>query len=338
MSDLLSDLSERSFIIVSGKGGVGKTTFSAALALKLAEMEKKTLIVSIDPAHSLGDVFDMEIGSSIKCIAEGLHGLEFDPLDLFTAERRVLVEMLRSGPGFEMAIPVDDEMLDLLIDMHMPYEFAEGVGFIKLFHSLLEEKKYDVVVFDTAPTGHTFELLRLPEILSSLYGKLIKFRLKVSRLFSRIKAFFGLGGDERADMALSLLEETKKSVEAVRHVISDPRLTEFVVVTIPNDMAILESIRLIEKLYEHGIPNRHVVVNFVRIYSGPCKFSNTMARFHLRQLERIKKEMRDKSLWVIPYFAEEIRGLDRLKKVCDVMGKITLDKAMELILSGAVIE
>jgi len=339
MNKFLSDLSQKSYIIVSGKGGVGKTTFSAALGIMLADAGKKTLVVSIDPAHSLGDSLDVGIGSKIRTITQNLYCLEFDPIDLFASERETLRKVLSPDLGKEMGLPpISDEMLDLLINTQIPYEFAEGLGFMKLFYSLMETKEYDTVVFDTAPTGHTLELLKLPEFLDSFYGKMIRFRLKISKFFSKFKALFGLGRDESADLTLKILEETQKHIRAVREVLTDPTKTEFVVVMIPNDMSIFESQRLVEELDIHSIPHTHIVVNLVRIYSGHCAFCKTMSKFHMEQLQKIEKEFRGHRIWVIPYMSKEIRGIKKLRKLGEILGEIDIEKALELIKSGEIIE
>ena len=157
-NDLISHLSSKKFIIVSGKGGVGKTTFSAALGLRLSSMGRKTLVVSIDPAHSLGDAFDVELSSEIREIRDNLYALEFDPIQLFSAEKEALLRAMEEEGGV-LPFAVDEESLDLLLDFQFPYEFAEGIGFIKLIYSLIETEKFDNIVVDTAPTGHTICLL-----------------------------------------------------------------------------------------------------------------------------------------------------------------------------------
>lgn len=337
---LVDELAGKSFVIVSGKGGVGKTTFASALGLKLAkEKKKKVLIVSIDPAHSLGDSFDMEIGSKITKLTERLYGLEFDPVKIFASERDMLIKALSSGSGIDIqALPVDEEMIDFLLDTQIPYEFAEGIGFMKLFYGLIEKQEYDTVIFDTAPTGHTLELLKLPEFLESFYGKMIRFRLKMSSIFSRIKALFGFARDEKADIALKALEESKREIEIVRDVLMEEKKTEFIVVMIPNEMSILESLRLIGELEAHEIPNKNVIVNFVRIYAGNCDFCRSLSKYHYSQLLRIKEKLGDKNLWALPYISEEIRGLNTLQKVADYIDKLTIKQAIDAIMSKETIE
>ena len=339
MNELMGDISRKSYIIVSGKGGVGKTTISVALGMKLSESGRKTLVVSIDPAHSLGDVLDMEIGSRMRKIGKNLFCLEFDPFDLFAAEKEVLKRVLSPEAGLQEGLPpISDEMIDFLVDMQLPYEFAEGLGFMKLFYSLVEDRDYDTVIFDTAPTGHTLELLKLPEFLDSFYGKLIKFRLKISKFMSKIRALFGLGRDEKAALALKALEETHKHIKVVREVLTDPSQTEFVVVMIPNEMSILESSRLIDELDIHDIPHTHIIVNLVRMYKGDCEFCTMMSRFHERQLKKIMREFSRYKIWVVPYLSEEIRGVDKLEKIKNVIGKIDIGEALRLVRMETILE
>lgn len=335
---LLGFVKGKKFLIVSGKGGVGKTTFSASLGLKLAELGRNTLVVSIDPAHSLGDAFGKDLNENIQKITKNLYGLEFDPIKLFSTEKEVLIQALRQESGSNLFVPLDEESLDILADFQMPYEFAEGMGFIKLVYGLLEDKKFDNIIIDTAPTGHTIELLKLPEILESFYGKLIRFRLKLSRFVSRIKMIFGFGSEDSSDKALRFLEESKEIIATVRDALTNADITEFLIVMIPNDMSIFETLRLIGELEAWNIPNNNINVNFVRIYGGECKFSRTLAKYHKKQLIKIKNKIPDKSIWVTPYFAEEIRGIDKLKKMADFIGQISIDDAIRMIDEGLSID
>ncbi len=337
---MISTLKEKKWIFVSGKGGTGKTTTAASIALKLSIEGKKTLIVSLDPAHSLGDSLMEELGPEIKnVINENLFAMEFDVKKAFQEEKDLLSSTIQTDsqiPGFDLG----GDYADLLSSTpFMPTEYFEGIGFIKLF-KMIDESDFDVVVFDTAPTGHTLKLLELPEFLDSFLGKMLKMQLRISSMMNSIKRFFGFGDEiDHSRILLDFLKESQEIVRDVKNKITDENKTEFIVVAIPTMMSLLESIRLVTELKFYGIPNNFVVVNMVRIYGGnECIFSKKMSENHLSMLEEFKKEFYDKDLRVIPFFSQEIRGPEKLLKPIQYLEQLKIDDAIDAIKSGKTIE
>jgi len=338
---LFDYLREKRWIMISGKGGTGKTTTAAATAIKFAEEGCKTIVVSLDPAHSLSDSLMVEIGPSMKEISgfrNRLYALEFNPNMLFMEEKEKIERALREmGDLDEMMIP--PEILELVGGGEvLPVEFAEGIGFIRLFE-ILKDSDFDKIIFDTAPTGHTLKLLELPDYLDSFLGKMIKIQLRLSSFFHNIKAFLRLEkGPDTAKQALEAFEKLKEIVNNLRQTIRDEKKTEFIVVTIPATMSIYESMRLIGELDAYEIPNRFIVVNMVRIYKGECSFSNSLAKMHRRNLEEIRKAFPDKNIIVVPFFVQEIRGIDSLKRIINYLESFTIEKAFEAYEKGVCID
>src|SRR3989344_3218583 len=173
---------ETVYYFFSGKGGVGKTSCSAAAGLKYAREGKKTLVISVDPAHSLADSFDQKIGGEVVELEKNLFALEIDPvkaveeykekLNLFAADK---LEMLK---GFGL-----DETFDIA---GLTPGIDEIAAFDK-FMQYMQSKEYDVIIFDTAPTGHALRFLSLPYVLDSWIGKLIKIKMKISAVTGIIK-------------------------------------------------------------------------------------------------------------------------------------------------------
>ncbi len=166
-------LEDRRLLFVGGKGGVGKTTVASALGLGAAERGEKVLVVSTDPAHSLGDAFGTSIGGRPTRILEELYGLEVDPdqeVDRYlsrvegTMRRFVRPEMYRE--------------IQRQIDLTRSSPGAVEAALMDRVAELMDEggKGYDRVVFDTAPTGHTLRLLALPEIMAAWTDGLLKGR------------------------------------------------------------------------------------------------------------------------------------------------------------------
>jgi arsenite-transporting ATPase len=263
-------------IFVGGKGGVGKTTVASALAVELASRgDLKVLVVSTDPAHSLGDALDVDLRS-----AQGNPVTLTDPvtggrLDASEVNAAVALQDFRDSLA---SFDIDR----LATSMGVSPAILEGLG-LREFSGLLNnpppgldelvalgnvmdsEKEYDVVVVDTAPTGHTLRLLALPQFLNGLLGKLVKLRVKLSGLTSTLQAFLGdTGAKERAqtmDTAMDRLETFQTKITNLEQRLKDDSLTSFLVVTIPTKLAVAESKRLVTELTSQGIAVKNIVIN-----------------------------------------------------------------------------
>eukprot|EP00536_Pseudo-nitzschia_multiseries_P007744 jgi/Psemu1/196322/e_gw1.184.95.1 len=274
----LSSSAGRKTIFVGGKGGVGKTTVSSSLAVELAtKHDLKVLVVSTDPAHSLGDALDADLRRG-----KGKPIVMDDPLtrgNLHASEVNA-EEALNDFRDSLASFDVDR----LAQSMGVPMELLEGLG-LREFSGLLnnpppgldelvalgnvmDENKvddYDVVIVDTAPTGHTLRLLALPQFLDGLLGKLIKLRMKLSGVTSTLQAFFGdSGAQQRAqtiDNALDRLDQFRIKIKNMEVALRDAERTKFLVVTIPTKLAVAESKRLVSDLTSKGIMVSDIVMN-----------------------------------------------------------------------------
>ncbi|MEM4446923.1 MAG: ArsA family ATPase [Nitrososphaerota archaeon] len=313
----LTDLLEErrvSFLLFGGKGGVGKTTCSAASALWAAEHGKETIIISTDPAHSLSDSFDQQLGGGeVKKVegCSGLYALELDPRKAFEEYKRKLSE----AEGFEeQAQAVLQELGDL--SSMTPPGVDEALAFAKVLE-FIENPEYDLVVFDTAPTGHTLRLLSLPDILNSWVVNLIKIRVYMSKLTGLLKRLIGRGGEE--DKTLEVLEKLRETIGVARETLKDPNQTAFVVVMIPEVMAIYETERLLSSLIEYEIPCDHIVVNMIYPDVPGCPFCRARRQMQQENLKNIREIYDDFNITEIPLFDTEIRGLNMLRKVSELL-------------------
>ncbi len=307
MASNLSELVERGirYWFFGGKGGVGKTSCAAACALRLAEEGKKTLIISTDPAHSLSDSFRQPIGGEIKPIegVSNLFALEIDPKRYVSETAKVLGES-----GFAFAW------------LFMGAESFPGIDEAVAFTKVLEyvgKPEYDAVVFDTAPTGHTLRLLELPDFLDSWVGKLVEFKLRMDRLFSAFKKL--LGKESEKDETLEALQLMKETIRKAKQVLTDPSTSTFVIVLLPEAMAIWETERLLTHLESLRIPVEFLVVNMV-VPENPCNFCRTRRSMQLKHLEEIREMYRDEFKIVeVPLFPREITGIERLRELSEYL-------------------
>jgi len=219
------------FRFFGGKGGVGKTTTAAASALLAAERGRRVLLVSTDPAHSLGDVLERRLSARPARIATRrgqLAAVELDAdraLERWLAARRRPLRMI-AGRGTYL----DEEDVDRLLALSLP-GVDELVGLIEL-HRLATAAQRDEVVVDTAPTGHTLRLLAMPETLARIAGVLADMLAK--------HQFLGesLGGVHRRDAADALVAEIDGDGRALHTLLRDPARCRFTWLLLPEALSL----------------------------------------------------------------------------------------------------
>jgi len=302
------------FVFIGGKGGVGKTTVSAATALWFARQGKKTLVISTDPAHSLSDSFEKNIGHDPTPIAENLEAVEIDPEIAMQDYQRKMKEQQALNPGMDMGL-LEDQM-----DMaSMAPGIDETAAFDK-FMQFMTTDEYDIVVFDTAPTGHTLRLLSFPEMMDSWVGKMIKIRRQVgsmAKAFKNIMPF--MGDEEEEDKALEDMEETKKRIREARGVMADPERTSFKMVVIPEEMSIYESERAMEALKKYNMVADGVIVNQIQPEEADCEFCAARRKIQEQRLKTIQEKFGNQLIAQIPLQAEEVKGMEKLTNIAQIL-------------------
>ncbi|KAK4286430.1 hypothetical protein QN277_002987 [Acacia crassicarpa] len=320
---------QRKYYMLGGKGGVGKTSCAASLAVKFANHGHPTIVVSTDPAHSLSDSFAQDLTGGRLVPVEGvdslLYALEINPeksMEEFQAASQNVdgggLKNVMESMGLGMiANQLGDLKLEELLHT-IPPGTDEIVAISKVMH-FLESSEYDKftrIVFDTAPTGHTLRLLSLPDFLDGSIGKVVKLKKKLS------SAFKSLFGKEEAGIdASDKLETLKGWMAKVRDLFQDPDTTEFIIVTIPTVMAISESSRLHASLKKERVPVQRLIINQVMPSSSDCKFGSMKRKDQMRAIERIRddSELGGLKLYQVPLVDMEIRGVPALKFMGDML-------------------
>jgi arsenite-transporting ATPase len=296
-------------VFFSGKGGVGKTSVAAATALWLSGKGKKVLVISTDPAHSLSDSFRTRIGGEVRKIGTNLYAVEIDP-KLSMKEYR---EML--SPELEKVSALRGLGLEDTLDMAGMTPGIDELASFDRFLRYMNSREYDVIVFDTAPTGHTLRFLSLPDVLDSWVGKLIKIRLRLSGITGMVRKLLPMGDSEERDTALERLEEMKERLGRAKEILSNPRRTSYNMVMIPEAMSIYESERSVLFLKDCGIPLDRVIVNQLIPENPGCSFCKGKRRLQLSRLEDIRKKFPGNSILELRLFREEVRGRPMLERV-----------------------
>jgi len=306
------------FIFVGGKGGVGKTSVSASTAIWLANKGKKTLLVSTDPAHSLSDSLETYIGPYPKFIRENLWGLEIDP-DVAMEEKQREIDARKASSTDSNTMFGLDILADQ-IDMASSAPGADETAAFEVFLKIIndESNDYDMVVFDTAPTGHTLRLLSFPELMETWVGRMMKAKAKLGDAANKIKNILPFldGDDARTSEEL---ERTKREVEKAKKVLSDPDRTTFKMVVIPEEMSIYESERAIEALNKHDITTDGIIVNQVMPDIDECDFCHSRYVLQQKRLALINQKFKNQEITQVPLFKDEVKGIDNLTKFGEIL-------------------
>ncbi|XP_057530572.1 ATPase GET3B-like [Amaranthus tricolor] len=326
----------RKYYMLGGKGGVGKTSCAASLAVKFANSGHPTLVVSTDPAHSLSDSFAQDLTGGMLVPVEGpespLFALEINPEK--SREEFRSASQKNGGTGVKdfmdsmglgmLAEQLGELKLGELLDTPPP-GLDEAIAISKVMQ-FLESQEYSMftrIVFDTAPTGHTLRLLSLPDFLDASIGKILKLRQKISSATSALKSVFGQEQPPQQDAA-GKLEKLRERMIQVRELFRDTDSTEFVIVTIPTVMAINESARLAASLKKENVPVKRLIVNQILPPSASdCKFCAMKRKDQMRALDVIQNDAELATLNLIqaPLVDVEIRGVPALKFLGDIVWK-----------------
>ncbi|KAJ5067247.1 atpase asna1 [Anaeramoeba ignava] len=349
----LSNLLQRKslqWIMFGGKGGVGKTTISCSFAIELSKFRESVLIISTDPAHNLSDAFDQKITSEPTKIngftnlyaMETNNSFELDEKD--DLEKKL--DNSQSNPTFNFfqnatkSFPGIDEMMNFF-------------NFMKL----VSDMEFSVVVFDTAPTGHTLKLLSLPEFLNKPFSKIFDLKSTALKLATKLMPDFLSESDEPEEEQMDILN---KSLDQVTAQLRDSEKTTFINVCIAEFLSLYETERMVQELFKFGINTNNLVVNQLIIpeksekileilkqdqqtqeeiangiqtklkinsqndsenlrFLKNCPLCDSRSRLQKKYLDDIDILYEDFYVTKMPLFPFEIRGIERLKRFSQLL-------------------
>ncbi|KKK32967.1 arsenic ABC transporter ATPase [Salinicoccus sediminis] len=298
---------DKKILFIGGKGGVGKSTSAAAIAWRLAKSGKKTLLVSTDPAHNLGDIFSQQIGGETTEIADNLHALEIDPEN----ETKKYIDSVKENIRGTVQSSMIEEVNRQLDTARASPGADESALFDKLVSIILEEAgEFDHLVFDTAPTGHTIRLLTLPELMGVWIEGLLKKRQKTNENYTQLLN----DGEPMEDPIYDVLLERQNRFEKARKILLESGKTGFIFVLNPERLPILESKKAVDLLDQYHLHVKTLIVNKVLPDEADGSFLEQRRQYEGRYLREIEDTFTDQKLVHVPLLPHDITSVDELDK------------------------
>ncbi len=291
-------------ILYLGKGGVGKTTVSAATALRAADRGQRTLVVSTDLAHSLADSLATPLQGQPIEIAQNLWAQEINVLDEIRDQWGHIQEYLSSTLRQQGVDDVAAEEMAVIPGMD------EIVSLLNIYRRA-QDGNFDVVVIDAAPTGETVRLLSMPDTFAFYVKKLSRFQTAALGLMRPLLRNVMPGID-----VMEAVEKLNVHVKALREVLLDPAVSSYRPVVTPEKMVIKEALRAETYLALFGYPIDAVVCN--RVLPAPASEDAFMTALYAQQqpyLREIHDTFAPLPVWEVPYAPHEIVGAPLLRQL-----------------------
>ncbi len=306
-------LSSAKLIMIGGKGGVGKTTCAAAIAFHCARLGEKTLLISSDPAPSLSDIYEVDIGEKEKQIpgVANLYGLEvssgvirqrwkdrfgpeiYEVLTAFSNLDYDFVNYIGEAPGIE-----EEYMLHFIVE-------------------LAEKGSYDRLVWDTAPAGHTLRLLHLPQIFLTHLEAAAKFYVNLYGAFEKIASTVRLKKSKRN--ILQIIAGWQELSLKILDFIRDGQRTAYIIVTIAEGLGVRLTERLVQDFDAFRLNVGHLIVNSL-IREADCSFHQRRQAMQHRYLRQLKETYgRRMAIVEVPLLADEVKGIRRIRDMAGLL-------------------
>jgi arsenite/tail-anchored protein-transporting ATPase len=242
-------------VLFTGKGGVGKTTVAAATAVRAAASGERTLVMSTDPAHSLGDSFEVEIGSFPTEIAENLWGQQIDAQDRLEDNWREIQDYLTQVMNWAGVETIQAEELTVIPGLDEIFSLID-------VRTHVESGRFDMLIVDCAPTAETLRLLSLPEIMNWYIERIFPVERRVVKTIRPIVSkltTLPIAGDQ----VFGAVERLHRNLDAVKQILTDEKVSSVRLVVNPEKMVIAEARRTYTYLGLFGYRVDAVVVNRV---------------------------------------------------------------------------
>jgi arsenite-transporting ATPase len=319
LAEVFQQHPERRYIMFGGKGGLGKTTFSAATAYWLAQQGYKVLVFSVDPQASLSDIFQQDIfGKGAVEIIPGLFAQEID------ADRRIreyqdeIRQKILNMYGLEK---VPDEIEDYIQAAAAEPAMEESAIFDQVV-DIIVSGDYDYYIYDLVPLGHALYYLSMASVYDQWIGKITKLREEMQE-YAQVAALMRRDEELEEDKILAELQDIRYRINTSSSILTDKEKTAFFFVLVPEEMIILDTVKAAGLFTKFQVPISGYIVNRVI----PTELEQQQIPEYLRhriQMQRkylaeIRQRFGDQVLAYIPEFERDITGLEMIRRMADAM-------------------
>jgi arsenite-transporting ATPase len=314
LTDFMTAHPQLKFSFFGGKGGVGKTVMAGVTAIHLARQGKRVMLASTNPVHSLSGLLDQDVygkATPVKNVPN-LWAYEIDTKETIERSKQDIKTKIRWFLKFAEISTQADMFVE---SATMNPAFEESAMFENMV-DLMFKNEYDAYVFDTAPTANARRLLGMSKVYSLWVNKMVKSREEAQSL----RDLFSFTKKKEADPLMDYLLSFRERIAHARDLLTDPALTAFFFVTLPEALPIAVIKRFINWFHEFGIPVGGVVVNMLidkaQVRSDSPEFVRNRVAMQDTYMAEIWRDF-DNVRAIVPLFDNEVRGTESLKMVAD---------------------
>ena len=319
LAEMFQKYPKRKYVMYGGKGGLGKTTFSAATAYWLAKQDKKVLVFSVDPQASLSDIFERDIfGKGAVEIMPNLHAQEIDADQRIREYQKEIRQKIIDMYGMDK---IPDE-IEHYIEAASAEPAMEESAIFDAVVDIVVQEKYDYYIYDLVPLGHALYYLSMGSIYDAWLEKITGLREQM-REYDSVIATMKREKETEEDAIYNELLYIKNRIGTSSKIMTDTEKTAFYFVLTPEDMVIDDTIKAGGLFARFNVPLTGYVVNRVisedlRDQQIPQYLKN---RIEMQKacLETIREKFGDKVLATVPEFDNEIKGLNMIESMAKVM-------------------
>jgi arsenite-transporting ATPase len=319
LARIFSENPQRRYVMFGGKGGLGKTTFSAATAYWLARQGKKVLVFSVDPQASLSDIFQRDIfGQGPVKIIENLWAQEVDADSHIKAYQQEVRQKILDMYGLE---EVPQEIEDYIEAASAEPAMEESAIFDSVV-DIIVQGDYDYYIYDLVPLGHALYYLSMAKVYDEWIGKITQLREQM-REYEEVAARMRRQKEVQEDQILSELQYIRDRINQSSRILTDRERTAFFFVIIPEEMIMLDTKKAAELFARFDVPIGGYVVNRVLPDSlaeegVPAYLRNRMS-MQKGQLDRIRRDFGSQILVEVPELERDVTGLEMIERVATLL-------------------
>ena len=315
----LRDNPQRQYVMFGGKGGLGKTTFSAATAWWLAKQGKKVLVFSVDPQASLSDIFEQDIfGKGPVKIVDNLWAQEIDADRHIKEYQNEIRQKIRDMYGLD---EVPSEIEDYIAATSAEPAMEESAIFDSVV-DIVNQGDYDYYIYDLVPLGHALYYLSMAKVYDEWIGKITQLREEM-REYEQVAARMKRQKEVDEDEILRELQYIRTRINSASKILTDRTRTAFFFVVTPEQMILIDTKKAAELFAKFDVPIGGYIVN--RVLPEELKGQNVPAYLRNRmemqagQLDEIRRTLGPQIVGYVPELERDVTGLPMIERVADLL-------------------